>query len=62
MQSSHTQLQAPVAPLESQQTFDQMPTQLLYMEDFDPDVDPGFIKTELRPYLSGVFMDLALRS
>ena len=32
------------------------------MEDFDPEVDPGFIKKELRPYLQGVFMDLALRS
>ena len=35
---------------------------LLYMEDFDPDVDPDFIKKELRPYLSQVFADLALRS
>lgn len=32
------------------------------MEDFDPEVDPDFIKTELRPYLSGIFADLALRS
>ena len=35
---------------------------LLYMEDFDPDVDPEFIKKELRPYFSQVFADLALRS
>jgi len=35
---------------------------LLYMEDFDPDVDPGFIKSELRPYFSSVFADLAMRS
>ena len=35
---------------------------LLYMEDFDPEVDPEFIKRELRPYFSGVFADLALRS
>ena len=32
------------------------------MEDFDPVVDPEFIKKELRPYFSGVFADLALRS
>ena len=32
------------------------------MEDFDPEVDPEFIKTQLRPYLSGVFADLSLRS
>ena len=35
---------------------------LLYMEDFDPEVDPEFIKKELRPYFSNVFADLALRS
>ena len=35
---------------------------LLYMEDFDPEVDPDFIKKELKPYFSGVFADLALRS
>lgn len=35
---------------------------LLYMEDFDPQVDPEFIKRELRPYFSSVFADLALRS
>jgi len=35
---------------------------LLYMEDFDPEVDPEFITKELRPYFSGVFADLALRS
>ena len=35
---------------------------LLYMEDFDPEVDPDFIKRELKPYFSGVFADLALRS
>ena len=35
---------------------------LLYMEDFDPEVDPEFIKRELKPYFSGVFADLALRS
>ena len=32
------------------------------MEDFDPEVDPEFIKKELRPYFSNVFADLALRS
>ena len=32
------------------------------MEDFDPEVDPEFIRKELRPYFSGVFADLALRS
>ena len=35
---------------------------LLYMEDFDPEVDPEFIRRELKPYFSGVFADLALRS
>lgn len=35
---------------------------LLYMEDFDPEVDPEFIKKELKPYFSGVFADLSLRS
>jgi hypothetical protein len=35
---------------------------LLYMEDFDPEVDPDFITQELRPYFSRVFDDLALRS
>ena len=35
---------------------------LLYMEDFDPEVDPDFIKKELRPYFASVFADLALRS
>lgn len=35
---------------------------LLYMEDFDPEVDPGFIKHHLRPYFSEVFTDLCLRS
>lgn len=35
---------------------------LLYMEDFDPEIDPDFIKKELRPYFSGVFADLSLRS
>jgi len=35
---------------------------LLYMEDFDPEVDPEFINRELRPYFSGVFADLVLRS
>ena len=35
---------------------------LLYMEDFDPQVDPEFIRRELRPYFSSVFADLALRS
>ena len=38
------------------------PMHLLYMEDFDPEVDPDFIKRELKPYFSGVFADLALRS
>ena len=32
------------------------------MEDFDPEVDPGFIKHTLRPYFSEVFTDLCLRS
>ena len=32
------------------------------MEDFDPEVDPGFIKHHLRPYFSEVFTDLCLRS
>jgi len=32
------------------------------MEDFDPEIDPDFIKKELRPYFSGVFADLSLRS
>ena len=36
--------------------------ELLYMEDFDPEVDPEFIKRELKPYLSGLFADLSLRS
>lgn len=45
-----------------QQTPGQTLVNLLYMEDFDPEVDPEFIKQELRPYLSGVFADLALRS
>ena len=35
---------------------------LLYMEDFDPEVDPEFIKRDLRPYLSSVFADLTIRS
>ena len=35
---------------------------LLYMEDFDPLVDPGFIQQVLRPYFSHVFTDLCLRS
>ena len=39
-----------------------MEVQLLYMEDFDPEVDPEFIRRELRPYFQGVFADLALRS
>ena len=32
------------------------------MEDFDPEVDPEFIRKELRPYFSSVFADLSLRS
>lgn len=35
---------------------------LLYMEDFDPLVDPGFIKQILRPYFKEVFADICLRS
>ena len=38
------------------------PPNLLYMEDFDPEIDPAFIKKELRPFFSSVFADLALRS
>lgn len=53
-----------MAPVVVQQAAEPMLSHvnLLYMEDFDPEVDPSFIKTELRPYLTGVFMDLALRS
>lgn len=32
------------------------------MEDFDPEVDPEFIRRELRPYFASVFADLSLRS
>ena len=32
------------------------------MEDFDPEVDPGFIQHTLRPYFTEVFADLCLRS
>jgi hypothetical protein len=35
---------------------------LLYLEDFDSELDPLFINQELKPYLQGVFADLALRS
>ena len=35
---------------------------LLFLEDFDADLDPQFIKKELKPYFSGIFDDLALRS
>ena len=35
---------------------------LLYMEDFDPEVDPEFINQQMRPYLAGIFADLSLRS
>ena len=54
--------QAPDVTMSQQHT--QQPTivSLLYMEEFDPEVDPEFIKVQLRPYFSGVFADLALRS
>ena len=48
----------PASP--SQQTSNAV--NLLYMEDFDPEVDPEFIRRELKPYFSGVFADLSLRS
>ena len=35
---------------------------LLYLEDFDAELDPVFIKKELKPYFNGIFDDLALRS
>lgn len=35
---------------------------LLYLEDFDSELDPIFISQELKPYFVGVFQDLALRS
>ena len=50
---------APVAPAPPQAV---NVVNLLYMEDFDPEVDPEFIRRELRPYFQGVFADLALRS
>lgn len=35
---------------------------LMYLEDFDSEIDPLFISEELKPYFLGVFQDLALRS
>ena len=35
---------------------------LLFLEDYDQELDPLFISKELKPYLNGVFQDLALRS
>ena len=54
--------QRAVPDIPQQQLHQPIFVNLLYMEDFDPDVDPEFIKQELRPYFSGVFADLALRS
>lgn len=39
-----------------------MAVDLLYLEDFDAELDPIFIKKELKPYFNGIFDDLALRS
>lgn len=47
---------------ESNQQLQATVVNLLYMEDFDPEIDPEFISKELRPYFSSVFADLALRS
>jgi len=35
---------------------------LLFLEDFDAEIDNQFVSKELKPYLSGIFADLALRS
>ena len=37
-------------------------TELLYVEDYHAEFDDVFVNEELRPYLLGVFADLALRS
>jgi hypothetical protein len=35
---------------------------LMYVEDYNAEIDDKFVKHELKPYLSGVFADYALRS
>ena len=35
---------------------------MLFLEDFDAEIDNQFVSKELKPYLSGIFADLALRS
>ena len=34
----------------------------MYVEDYNAEIDDRFVKKELKPYLSGVFADYALRS
>lgn len=41
---------------------DELKVDLLFLEDFDSEIDNQFINTELKPYFSGIFSDLALRS
>ena len=41
---------------------DELKVDLLFLEDFDSEFDNKFIANELKPYFSGIFSDLALRS
>ena len=60
--SSFEQVNGGAQMQQTQRSVSPIVVNLIYMEDFDPEVDPEFIKRELRPYFSGVFADLALRS